>query len=233
MGTFLHDFHSSSSCWGCRATALSVMDGLPWQVLPLRYGDFIPLSSFLKQQKGTFLSLTNHNLSLLSWCKKKPSMGRGHRVTFNMNASLTRTYTSYMKNKKERDSLTKEGQASRYLEQYYQALDKYFWITPEKRQLITPATTCWEQKENRFRFGDRPLDPKELKYMGYLSPEQCKQIFEVTYHPNRSVQWPSSDWKYNPKIHWVAPNRTQWLCGLNLWPCWLGRTLHTRICFRP
>ena len=52
--------------------------------------------------------------------------------------------------------------------------------------------------------------------MGYLYPEHCKQILEVTYHPNRSVQWPRSNWKYNPGIRWVAPNRTQWLYGLNL-----------------
>ena len=88
-------------------------------------------------------------------------------------------------------------------------------MTPEKEQLITPATICWEQKEQKIRFRDRPLHPKELKYMGYLAPEQCKQILEVIYHPNQSAQWPGSDWKYNPGIHWVAPNGTQWLCGLN------------------
>ncbi|XP_061245908.1 endogenous retrovirus group PABLB member 1 Env polyprotein-like [Bos javanicus] len=117
------DFHNSSNCWVCEAMPLSVMDGLPWWVSLLCYGDFIPLCSFLKQQKGIFLSLTNHNLSLLSWCKKKPSVGWGHRVTFNMNTSLmevTRAYTSYIKNKKERGSLTKDRQASWYLEQYYQ-----------------------------------------------------------------------------------------------------------------
>ena len=64
------------------------------------------------------------------------------------------------------------------------------------------------------------LDPKELKYMGYLSPEQCKWTFEVTYHSNKSIHWPGSDWKYNPGIRCMAPNRTQWLCGPNLWP-WL------------
>ena len=116
------NFHNSSNCWVCGA--MSVMDGLPWWVSPLRYGDFIPLCSFLEQQKGTFVSLISHNLSLLSWYKKKPSMGWGHRVTFNMNTSLTevtRTYTSYMKNKMEKGSLTKGGQASWYLEQYYQS----------------------------------------------------------------------------------------------------------------
>ena len=63
--------------------------------------------------------------------------------------------------------------------------------------------------------------------MGYLPPEQCKQILEVTYHPNQSAQWPGSDWKYNPGICCIAPNGTQWLCGLNLWPWlpvgWVGR----------
>ena len=51
--------------------------------------------------------------------------------------------------------------------------------------------------------------------MGYLAPEQCKQILKVIYHPNQSAQWPGSDWKYNPGIRWVAPSETQWLCGLN------------------
>ena len=139
-------------------------------------------------------------------------MGQGHRVTFKMNTSLmeiTKAYTSYMKLKEEKGSLTKGRQASRYLEQYYQVWDKYFWMTPEKGQLITPATICWEQKEQKIGFGDHPLDPKELKYMGYLAPEQCKQILEVIYHPSQSAQWPSSDWKYNPGIHWVAPDGTQ------------------------
>ena len=91
-------------------------------------------------------------------------MGLGHRVTFNMSTSLmevTRAYTSYMKNKKEKGSFTKGGQASQYLEQYYQVWDEYFWMTPEKGQLIVPATICWEQKEHNVGFGDCPLDPKE------------------------------------------------------------------------
>ena len=79
-------------------------------------------------------------------------MGQGHRVTFNMNTSLmeiTKAYISYMKLKDEKGSLTKGGQASWYLEQYYQVWDEYFWMTPEKGQLIAPATICWEQKLNR------------------------------------------------------------------------------------
>ena len=56
--------------------------------------------------------------------------------------------------------------------------------------------------------------------MGYLSPEQCKRTFEVTYHPNQSIHWPGSDWKYNPGIRWMVQNGTQWLCGPNLW-LWL------------
>ena len=100
-------------------------------------------------------------------------------------------------------------------------------MTPEKGQLITPAAICWEQKEQRVGFGDHSLDPKELKYIGYLSPQKCKRTFEVTYHPSQSIHWPGSDWKYNLGICWVAPNGTQWLCGPKLWPLlpihWVGR----------
>ena len=58
-------FHNTSSCWVCRAMPLSVMDGLPWWV-SLLCQDFKLLCTFLGQQKETFLSLVNHNLSLLS-----------------------------------------------------------------------------------------------------------------------------------------------------------------------
>ena len=53
-----------------------------------------------------------------------------------MNTSLmeiTKAYTSYMKIKEEKGSLTKGGQASQYLEQYHQVWDEYFWMTLEKR----------------------------------------------------------------------------------------------------
>ena len=134
-----------------------------WGCAPVRNGQ-TPLAGIATP----FLSLTNHDLSLLSWCKKQPSVAQGHRVTFNMNTSLTeitKAYTSYMKNKEEKGSLTKGGQASRYLEQYYQVWDEYFWMTPEKGQLIAPATICWEQKEQKVGFGDHPIDPKELLFV--------------------------------------------------------------------
>ena len=63
------DFHNTPNCWVCRAVPLSVRDGIPWRVSPLCQGEFKPLCSFLGWQKETFLSLANHNLSLLSWCK--------------------------------------------------------------------------------------------------------------------------------------------------------------------
>ena len=173
------DFHNTSNCCVCGALPLSVMDGLPWWVSPFRQGDFKPLCSFLGQQKETFLSLVNHNLSLLSWYKPDlQSIDSGHGVTFDVNTSfieVTKSYTSYLKNKKEKSSLTsKGGQASRYVKQFYQVWDEYFWMTPEKGELITPAAIFWEQKEQRVGFSDLPLDPKELTYMGYLSPEQTK-----------------------------------------------------------
>ena len=51
--------------------------------------------------KKTFLSLVNHNLSLLSWCKPDlQSIDLGHGITFDVNTSfigVTKTYTSYLK----------------------------------------------------------------------------------------------------------------------------------------
>ena len=173
MGTFLHGLPQYLQRLGMWWT------GLPWWVSPLHQGDFKPLCSFLGQQKDTFLSLVNHNLSLLSWCKPDlQSIDSGHGVTFDVNTSfieVTKAYPLHLKSKKEKSSLTSEGdQASRYVEQFYQVWDGYFWMTPEKGQLITPATICWEQKEQRVGFSVHPLDPKELKYMGYPSPEHCK-----------------------------------------------------------
>ena len=82
------DFHNTCNCWLHGAMPLSVMDGLPW-VLPLRQGDFKPFCSFLGQQKETFLSLLNHNLSLLSRCKPDlQSIDSGHGVTYYVNTSF-------------------------------------------------------------------------------------------------------------------------------------------------
>ena len=87
------DFHSTSSCWVCGAMPLSVMDGLPW-------------CSFLGPQKETFLSLVNHNLSLLSWYKPDLQLiDSGHGVTFDVNTSfikVTKAYTSYLKKGKKK-----------------------------------------------------------------------------------------------------------------------------------
>ena len=85
--------------------------------------------------------------------KKKPSVAQGHRVTFNMNTSLmeiTKAYTSYMKIKEEKGSLTKGGQASRYLEKYYQVWDEYLWMIPEKGQLIAPLLFAGNEKNRKL-----------------------------------------------------------------------------------
>ena len=91
---------------------------------------------------------------MLSWCKPDlQSIDLAHGVTFDVNISfveVTKAYTSYLKNKKEKISLTsKEGQTSRYVEQFYQVWDEYFWMTPEKGQLITSTTIFWNKKNKR------------------------------------------------------------------------------------
>ena len=66
-------------------------------------------------------------------------------------------------------------------------------MTPEKSQPIVPAPICWEQREQKAGFADHSMDPKQLKYVGYLSSEQCEQILEVSYCLNLPAQWPGSD----------------------------------------
>ena len=138
------DFHNTSNCWVCGAMPLSEMDGLPW-------------CSFLGRQKETFLSLVNRNLSLLSCCKPDlQSIDSGHGVTFDVNTNfigVIKAYTSYLKDKRKK-APGKGGQASRYVEQFCQVWDEYFWMSPEKGQLITPTAICCEQKEQRIGFSD-------------------------------------------------------------------------------
>ena len=85
-----------------------------------------------------------------------PGVRRSHQWARDIGLHLTGN---------EKGSLTKGGQVSRYLEQYYQVWDEYFWVTPEKGQFIAPATIFWEQKEQKVGFGDCPLDPKGLVFV--------------------------------------------------------------------
>lgn len=85
-------------------------------------------------------------------------MGLGHRVTFNMSTSLmevTRAYISYMKKKGE-GLLTKGGQASQYLEQYYQVWDEYFWMTPEKGYTALPLLFAGNKKNIKLDLETAP-----------------------------------------------------------------------------
>ena len=70
-------------------------------------------SALFWDNKKTFFSLVNHNLSLLSWCKPDlQSIDSGHGFTFEVNTSfirVTKAYTSYLKKKKEKSSLTGKG----------------------------------------------------------------------------------------------------------------------------
>ena len=135
MGTFLRGLPQYLQLLGVWGYA-SVCDG--WNslvgvtALPRRF--FKPLCSFLGRQKDTFLALVNHNLSC-SLAVNHTSTDSGHGVTCDTHASfieVIKAYTSHLKSKKEKGSLTsKGGQASRYVEQFYQVWDEYFWMAPE------------------------------------------------------------------------------------------------------
>ena len=75
---------------------LSIIDGLPWWVSLLCGRDFSSLCSFLRQQQEVFASLVTHNLLLLTWCNLDfNQLDQGHRVTFEVNASLTKVTKDY------------------------------------------------------------------------------------------------------------------------------------------
>ena len=105
--TFLHGLHNTSNCWVCGAMPLSVMDGLPRWVSPLHQEDFKSLCSFLGRQKETFLSLVNHNLSLLSWCKPDlQSIDSARGVTYYVNTSFIEVTKAVIQNRMVLDMLT-------------------------------------------------------------------------------------------------------------------------------
>lgn len=76
-------------------------------------------------------------------------------------------------------------------------------MTPEKGQLVVPATICWEQKEHRVGLGDCPLEPKEQKYMKYLSPEQCRHSRSPTIPTSLSIGQAQTENKTLKSTGWL------------------------------
>ena len=84
-----------------------MMHGLPWWVSLLHQGDFKPVYSFLGQQKEIFLSLVDHNLSLLSRCKPDlQSIDSGHEVTYYVNTSFIKITEAVIQIRMALDMLT-------------------------------------------------------------------------------------------------------------------------------
>ena len=54
------NFRNTSNCCVCGAMPLSVIDGPPWWVSPLRRGDFSPLCSFFETTTGNISLVTHH-----------------------------------------------------------------------------------------------------------------------------------------------------------------------------
>ena len=98
------------------------------------------------------------------------------------------------------------------------------WITPEKGQVVI---ICWEQDVHSIGYNNQIINKKNLNPIGFWRTEQCCKTYKVTYDPSQSTQWPGADWGLNPRIRYIAPNGTHWLCGTNLWPWlppgWRGR----------
>uniref|UniRef100_A0A8C6E243 Envelope protein syncytin-rum1 n=1 Tax=Moschus moschiferus TaxID=68415 RepID=A0A8C6E243_MOSMO len=203
---------------------LSVVDGFPWWVSPIQKMHFPALCNFLTQYKQAHRSLNTLNVSALPECNGMDNQQLHSTLQFNVNASYKavedayRTFSTTSKNK---------TRSSRFLGDYYQIWDEYFWMTPEKGQLLRRADICWEQQEHQPRFGEKNLGKHLLKHVGITPISMCIQVRNVTFTCNAATPWPGSDWTNNPGIRWAAPNGTKWICGSNIWPWlpigWVGR----------
>ncbi|XP_055250788.1 endogenous retrovirus group PABLB member 1 Env polyprotein-like [Moschus berezovskii] len=219
------DFHNSSACWVCTAMPLSVVDGFPWWVSPIQQMHFPAVCDFLIQYKQSHRSLINLNVSALPECNDMGHQKASSSLQFNVNVSyktVKDAYHTYSINTNKNKT-----RSSQFFGDYYQIWDEYFWMTPEKRQLLRQADICWEQREHQPHFGGKDFGKHLLKHVGITPTSMCTRVTDVTFNCNVPTLWPRSNWENSPGIRWVAPNGTKWICGSNVWPWlplgWVGR----------
>ena len=169
---------------------MSIMDGLPWWVSPLRRGDMPSLCDYflqMKQQKSNVETVIT--AATTHWFDKKADdLTKGHGIHFNCILSSENAYQYYVIANK-----SKQLKKNRYFDQFYQIWNEYMWITPEKGQLVMIADICWEQAVHTTGYNNQTIDKKDLKPMGFPRTEQCYKIYKITYDPNQSTQWPGTD----------------------------------------
>ena len=111
------DFHNRSNCWVCGAMPMSIMDGLPWWVSPLRRGDMPSLCDYflqLKQQKSNVETVIT--AATTHWFDKKADdLTKGHGIHFNCILSSENAYQYYVIANK-----SKQLKKNRYFDQFYQ-----------------------------------------------------------------------------------------------------------------
>ncbi|XP_065791652.1 endogenous retrovirus group PABLB member 1 Env polyprotein-like [Muntiacus reevesi] len=107
------DSHNASACWVCTAMPLSVVNGLPWWVLPISQEDLPAVCEFLKEYKQIHLSLNSLNITALTWCNSKPY---DSRIRFNASQSLGTISAAF--NRYATSSSKGQVHASRYFGDY-------------------------------------------------------------------------------------------------------------------
>ncbi|XP_043772571.1 endogenous retrovirus group PABLB member 1 Env polyprotein-like [Cervus elaphus] len=216
------DFYNETACWVCTSMPLSVTEGLPWWVLPFPKNETSALCDFLKKYQKKHRSLITVNFDIDTRCSDPLDASSFYFDVTQSYQEIVNAYSYY-----ENRSVSSPNDFNRFEGDYYQIWDEYFWMTPEKGQLLTPADICWEQKTHVPTFGGREFPRYHMKHMGLLPTQKCKTVMDVTFIANKSVKWPGTDWENGPGIRWVAPNNTRWICGYNLWPWlpvgWVGR----------
>ena len=109
------DFYNTSACRVCTTMPLSVVNGLPWWVLPMSQEKLPAVCEFLKQYKQIHLSLNSLNITALTWCNLKPY---DSWIRFNANQSIKIISAAF--NQYVNSSSKGQDHPSRYFGDYYQ-----------------------------------------------------------------------------------------------------------------
>ncbi|XP_043316135.1 uncharacterized protein LOC122436382 [Cervus canadensis] len=90
------DFYNTSACRVRTAMPLSVVNGLPWWILPVSQEELPVVCELLKQYKQIYLSPNSLNITALTWRNLKPN---DSRIRFNANQNIrtiSATFNQYV-----------------------------------------------------------------------------------------------------------------------------------------
>lgn len=98
-----------------------------------------------------------------------------------------------------------------------QSWDGFVWLKYQALVVSSlKASLRWEQS-NHTNW------PNNTRKLEWAPCEKCQYIISL-----KDSDWYGTGWIRQPEMCWVAPDRTQWLCGSSLWP-WVAGKVYFRI----